>query len=137
MLIIEVPCNVLVLGSTQNYEPTKIITLWSVQINLFRWQEGVHRANRWNFITRHNEHKRSFRNNSHTSKFAQHLNELMHSFGNIHGVMQILELQMKGLHLNTKERFHFHIEAGSNNHLNDDHTISPSRIFDTNLNKLS
>jgi len=77
------------------------------------------------FMTRYKEHRRSFQNNSHTSKFAQHLNEHMHSFGNIDDVMQILHCQKKGLHLNTMELFYIHIEAASNNHLNDDHTIPP------------
>jgi hypothetical protein len=78
-------------------------------------------------ITRYNEHRRPFRNNIHTSTSAQHLNEHMHSFGNIH-VIQILQCQKKDLHLNTMERFNIHIEAASNNHLNDDHTISPTEF---------
>jgi len=83
------------------------------------------------FITRYNEYKRSFRNNSHTSKFAQHSIEHMHSFGNIHDVMQILQYRKKGLNLNAVERFHIHIEAACNSHFNDDHTISLYRIFET------
>jgi len=90
----------------------------------------------WDFITKCNEHRRTFRNNSHTSKFAQHLNEHSHSFGNVHDVMQILQCQKKGLHLNTMERFHIHIEAAPNNHINDDDTISPNRIFDNILKNL-
>jgi len=60
----------------------------------------------------------------------------MHSFGNIHDVTQILQCQKKGLHLNTMEHFHIHIEAASNNHLNDDHAISPNRIVETLLKNL-
>ena len=60
----------------------------------------------------------------------------MHPFGNIQDVMKILHCQKKGLHLNRMERFYIHIEAASNNHLNDDHTISPNRIFDTILKNL-
>jgi len=55
------------------------------------------------FNTRFNEHKRSFLYNSHTLKFAQHLVQHMHSFGNIHNVMQIIQFQKKGTHLNTTE----------------------------------
>jgi len=58
----------------------------------------------------------------------------MHSFGSIHDVMQILQFQKKGQHLNTIERFHIHKEASANNHLNDEHTVTPNRIFDTILN---
>jgi hypothetical protein len=47
--------------------------------------------------------------------------------------MQILQYQKKGPHLNTIERFYIHVEAASNNHLNDRHTIFPNRIFDTIL----
>jgi hypothetical protein len=98
----------------------------------------VHIGQRWrNFITRYNEHKCSFRNNSHNSKFAQHLVENMHSFGNIHDIVQILHFQKKGHNSNAIERFHIHIQPASKNHLNDDHTISPNRIFDTILNKFS
>jgi hypothetical protein len=61
----------------------------------------------------------------------------MHSFGTIHDVMQILQFQKKGLHLNTTERFHIHKEAASNNHLNNEHTITPNHIFDTILNILT
>jgi len=55
----------------------------------------------------------------------------MHSFGNIHDVMQTLPYKKKGLHLNRVERFHIHIEAASNNPLSDDRKISPKRIFET------
>ena len=47
--------------------------------------------------------------------------------------MQILQLQNKGAHLNILERFHTYAEYNSNNHLNDDVTISPNKIFDTLL----
>jgi hypothetical protein len=43
--------------------------------------------------------------------------------------MQILHYQKKGLHLNTGiERFYIHIEATSDNHLNESLTIFPYRI---------
>ena len=69
--------------------------------------------------------------NSHTSKFAQHLNEHVHSFGSIKKVMQILLYQKTDLYLNKIERFYTHTEAASNKHLNDNHTIFPNKIFDT------
>jgi hypothetical protein len=83
-----------------------------------------------NFVSRYKEHKRSFRHNTHTSKFAEHLNNNMHSFGPIQDVMNILEFHKKGPHLNTLERFHIHKEAASHNHLNDEHTVTPNRIFE-------
>jgi len=86
------------------------------------------------FASRYNEHKRSFLHNTHTSKFAEHLNNHTRSFGPIQDVMDILQVHKKGPHLNTLERFHIHKETASHNHLNDEHTITPNRIFDTILN---
>jgi len=83
------------------------------------------------FTTRYNEHRHSFHNKSHTYKFAQHLNEHIYSFGNINDVMQILHYQKKILNLNTIECSYIHIEAASNKHLSDNHTIFPNKIFDT------
>jgi len=56
-----------------------------------------------------------------------------HSFGPIHNIMQILQLQNKGAHLNTLERFHIYTEYTNDNHLNDDMTIFPNKIFDTHV----
>jgi hypothetical protein len=86
-----------------------------------------------NFATRFKEHKNAFRTASHSSNFAIHLIEHTHSFGPIHSTMRILHLQNKGAHLNTIERFYIYAEYTNNNHLNDDSTISPIKIFDTLL----
>jgi len=48
--------------------------------------------------------------------------------------MNILQFHKKGSHLNTLERFHIHKDAASHSHLNDEHTMTPNRIFDTILN---
>jgi hypothetical protein len=48
--------------------------------------------------------------------------------------MQILHTHNKGAHLNTIERFYIFKEASTNNHLNDDHTVPNSKIFQTILN---
>jgi hypothetical protein len=45
--------------------------------------------------------------------------------------MQVLHHCKKEAHLNTIERFHIHIEHTAGNHLNDNHTIFPNRVFDT------
>jgi len=86
-----------------------------------------------NFIERYNEHRCTFQNNSHTSRFAQHLNEHAHSFGSIDNITQILCHQKNRPHLNTTEQFYIHKEAASGNHLNDNQKIFPNRIFDTIL----
>jgi hypothetical protein len=83
-----------------------------------------------NFTVRFNEHKHAFRTNSHTSRFAQHLIEHNHPIGTIHNTRQILWHHKKGPHLNTLERFHIHAEYITNNHINDNQTIFPNKIFD-------
>ena len=70
-------------------------------------------------MRKYNEHKRAFRNNCHSSKFAQHFKEHTHTFGPIDNIMQILYYQKKGSHLNTIERFHIHKEAATDNQHND------------------
>ena len=86
-----------------------------------------------NFTVSFNEHKHAFRTKSHTSKFAQHLVEHNHSFGTIHNTMQILRHHRKGPHLNTLERFHIYVEYIINNHISDNQTIFPNKIFDVLL----
>ena len=85
------------------------------------------------FQVRFNEHINAFKSNSHTSNFVKHLNEQAHSFGSIHNTMQILKRQNKRSPVNTIERFYIYAEYLNNNHLNDDHTIFPSTIFEALL----
>ena len=47
--------------------------------------------------------------------------------------MQVLQYQNKGAHLNTYERFHIYTEYINKNHLNNEHTIFPNKLFDTLL----
>ena len=83
-------------------------------------------------LARYNERKQAFRNNCHTSKFAQHL-EQAHSCSTINNTMQILHYQKKSAHLNTVERYYIHAEFAANNHLNDSQNIFPNPIFDAIL----
>jgi len=62
---------------------------------------------------------RAFRNNSHSSKFAQHLNEHTHTFSPIDDIMQILYYQKKGPHLNTIKYFYTRNKATTDNQIND------------------
>lgn len=55
------------------------------------------------FTIRCNGHKQAFRNNSHMSRYAQHINKEGHSFGTIDNIVQVLEYHKKGAHLNTIE----------------------------------
>jgi hypothetical protein len=86
-----------------------------------------------NFSVRFNEHNQTFCNNNPSSVYAKHLNEHAHSFGTIDTTIHILQHQNKGPHLNNLERFYIHKEAAFKNHVNDDHTALPNKVFDTIL----
>jgi hypothetical protein len=85
------------------------------------------------FITRFNEHKNAFRLNHCTSNFATHLIEELHSFSPIRNTMQIPKCHTEGTHLNTMEQFYTYAEYIKYTHLNDEHTITPNRIFEVLL----
>jgi len=82
---------------------------------------------------RYKEHKHAFKTNSHSSNYAMHILEQLHTFGPIDQTMQILQYREKGTHLNTIERFFIYAEFSKNHHLNDEQSISPNRIFDALL----
>jgi len=88
---------------------------------------------RRSFTVRFLEHEYTFKTNCHTSGYAKHILEQSHSFGPIQDTMQILQYQNKGNHLNTIETFYIYTEFLKDNHLNNDHNISPNRIFDALL----
>jgi len=54
-------------------------------------------------------------------------------FGPMHQTMQILQYRDKGTHLNTFEQFFIFAEFSKHNHLNDEHSISPNKIFEALL----
>ena len=51
----------------------------------------------------------------------------------VNQTMQILQFQDKGTHLNIIEWFFIYAEFLKNSHLNDEHCISPNKIFDALL----
>jgi len=78
---------------------------------------------------------RALRNNCHSSKFVQYLNEHMHTFGSIQNIIQIMYYQKKGPHLQTIEGFYIHREAENDNQLNDKQSfpikfLTPSQTFE-------
>ena len=87
-----------------------------------------------NFTTRFNEHKNAFKTNSHSSKFVQHLVEHTNSLGTTNSTMQVLRWQNKGAHLHTVEKYYIYTEYTKDNHMNDNQTIFPNKIFDAILN---
>ena len=76
------------------------------------------------------EHKNVFETNSNNSNYAKHILEQSHWFDPVHRTMQIPQYRDKGTHLNTIERFFIYAEFSKNNHLNDEHSISPNKTFD-------
>jgi hypothetical protein len=87
------------------------------------------------FITRFKEHRHAFRTANQSYSFAKHLTENLHHFGCMEETMEILHLQNKGKHLNTLEKYYIYAEHKKHNHLNDDSTIFPNKIFDTIINQ--
>ena len=83
------------------------------------------------FFTHYKEHLADFCHNNDISNFAKHLNEESHPFGLMEEIMQIMQYQKKGVHLNTIERYHIYTEFTADNHLNNPQTISPNAIFQT------
>ena len=88
------------------------------------------------FKARSHEHRNAFTTNSHTSNFARHLIEHSHSFNSIDNTMQILRYHSNGTHLNTTERYYIYADYIKNNHLNDERTITPNKIFKVLLKPL-
>jgi len=84
-----------------------------------------------NFLTRFKEHKAAFRTNSQSSNFAKHLIEPHNLLAP--SKILILQCQNKGAYLNTIERYYIYAEFTKNNHLNDEHTIFPNKIFEALL----
>jgi hypothetical protein len=86
------------------------------------------------FSERYKEHKNAFKTSSHTSNYAKHILEQSHTFGPMHQTIQILQYRDKGTYLNTKEWFFIYREFSKTGHLNDEHSISPNKIFNALLN---
>jgi len=93
-----------------------MVNLWDRQVlssqtdtyieKRFKLKELISASSLWLYgKEQYNEHKYGFRNISHSSKFAHHLIEHVHSFGSINDIMQVLHYHKKGTHLNTIERF--------------------------------
>jgi hypothetical protein len=84
-----------------------------------------------NFTTRFKEHKNAFRTGNQSNRFAKHLMENLHHFGQMQNTMTILHLQDKGRLLNTIENFYIYSKHREQNHLNDESTIFPNKLFGT------
>jgi hypothetical protein len=74
---------------------------------------------------------RAIRFNKENSGYAKHILKSGHSYGNINDVMDILEVEKKGKHLDTLERFHIFCLYKQDNHLNDNNIDVYNPIFNT------
>jgi len=68
-----------------------------------------------------------------SSNYAKHILEQLHTFGSIDQIMEVLQYREKGTHVTTVERFFIYVEFSKNNHLNDEQSIYPNKIFDALL----
>ena len=83
------------------------------------------------FRTRFREHLRDYRYKTGNSKFAQHLHEHNHSFGQINSVMDILQVVGKDAMMDTLERYHIYKITNLGTQINDKNTGSYNILFDT------
>ena len=67
------------------------------------------------------------------SNYANHIQEQSYSFGPIDNTRHILQYHSKGTHLNTMEWYYIYAHFSKNNHLNNEHTIFPNKIFEVLL----
>jgi hypothetical protein len=81
------------------------------------------------FRTRHREHIHAIRTNTTNSKYAQHILDTGHTYGNIEDTLNILHLQKKGPLMNTIEQYQIYKLSINNLQLNDTHTNTYNPIF--------
>jgi hypothetical protein len=72
----------------------------------------------------------AFKNNSNSSKFVLLL-ENGYPFGKMENVMQILPHNKKVFYMDIIEKFHIYKEIISDSQLNEKHTVTPNKIFET------
>jgi hypothetical protein len=87
------------------------------------------------FKAKYKEHIRDIKNNGQYSKFAQHVVETGHQYGNMEETMKILHIEKKSQILNTYEMFYVYNIRKQNIQLNDTFAETHKRIYDTILPK--
>jgi hypothetical protein len=81
------------------------------------------------FRTRHKEHIHAIRTNTTNSKYAQHILDTGHEYGNIKDTLNILHIQKKGPLMNTLEQYQIYKLSINNLQINDTHTNTYNPIF--------
>jgi hypothetical protein len=79
-----------------------------------------------NFKARFRERIKEIRNNKSKTGYAQHILDTGHKYGKLEDTMETKEVQYKGSHLNTIEKFHIY-----------DDKVNGLKIFNDNLYKLA
>jgi hypothetical protein len=82
------------------------------------------------FEIRYKEHIRDIKNNEPNSKYAQHILDTTHEYGQIQKIMKPLYIGKKGPLLHTYERFHIHEITKQKIQLNDNFTDIHNPIYD-------
>jgi hypothetical protein len=82
-----------------------------------------------NFRTRYKEHIHAIHSNKTTSKYAQHILDTQHAYGNIEDTLDILHIEKKGPLMNTLKRFHIYKLSQENMQLSDTYTDIHNPIF--------
>jgi hypothetical protein len=84
-----------------------------------------------NFKTRYKEHTLAIRNNNSTaSKYAQHILETGHEYGDMKDILTIIQHGRKGRRLNSLEQFYIYGLTREEIHLNDTYKHTRNPIFD-------
>jgi hypothetical protein len=82
-----------------------------------------------NFKVTYKEHIHAIRSNKTTSKYAQHILETGHAYGNIEDILNILHFEKKSKKMNSLEQYYIYRLTKENLQLNDTYTSNYNPIF--------
>jgi hypothetical protein len=82
------------------------------------------------FCTRHKELIQATRNNNINSGYSNHILSTGHAYGSITDTMEIGEVERKGKHLNTLEKYHMCRLSRNRLHMNSAHMDTYKPIFE-------
>jgi hypothetical protein len=81
------------------------------------------------FCTRYKEHIQAIRNNINLG-YLNHILSRGHAYGSVTDTMEGMEVERKGKHLNTLEKYHIYRLSRSRLHMNDAHVDTYNPIFE-------
>jgi hypothetical protein len=83
------------------------------------------------FYTRYEEHIQAIRRNNSNLGYSNHILSTGHTYGSITDTIKIMEIEKKGKHLNTLEKYHIYKVSRNRLQMNDTHIDVYSPIFKT------